>query len=69
MIKIIVVENLKLAVMLYQISSELIIKFNEIVYFIDDNVKDIEAAKIAGCTIILVKKEIIDLTKVKQYFF
>ena len=54
--------------LLYKILIKLMIPFNRTVYFIRDNIKDIETAKIPGCITVLVKTGTIDLTIIKQYF-
>ena len=54
--------------MLSEISDKLMIPLNKQVYFVGDSIKDIEAAKRAGCTPILVKTGKTDLSRTPQYF-
>jgi len=53
--------------MLCEISDKLMTPLDKQVYFVGDSIKDIEAAKRAGCTPILVKTGKVDLSTTPQY--
>ena len=55
--------------MLREISHKLMIPINKQVFVIGDKFKDIEAAKTANCTPVLINTEKKDLTKTLKYYF